>query len=79
VKANIPEMVSSGTQAGIRSRRKIENSIDEIKKFLNIDNHINWTGTFYQYTNRIAHLSYLRQKNKIKTNLSLLQRKMSLK
>lgn len=31
-KANIPEMVSPGTKAENDSRRKIENSLDEVKK-----------------------------------------------
>jgi len=68
-KANIPEMVSPGTKAGTNSRRKIENSLDEVKKYLNISNDIDWTGTFYQYVNRIAHLYYLREKNQIKAYL----------
>lgn len=68
-KANIPEMVSSGTKAGIDSRRKIENSLDELKKYLSVSDSIDWTGTFYQYVNRIAHLYYLREKNKIKAHL----------
>jgi len=68
-KANIPEMVSPGTKAGSNSRRKIENSLDEVKKYLSISDTIDWTGTFYQYVNRIAHLYYLKEKNKIKAHL----------
>ena len=69
-KANIPEMVSSGTDAKKpQSIKKIRNSLDEVKKYLNISNDIDWTGTFYQYVNRIAHLYYLREKNKIKAHL----------
>lgn len=68
-KANIPEMVSPGTKAKITSRSKIKNSLDEVKKYLNIGNDIDWTGTFYQYVNRIAHLYYLREKNQIKAHL----------
>ena len=68
-KANIPEMVSPGTKAKITSRSKIKNSLDEVKKYLNISNDIDWTGTFYQYVNRIAHLYYLREKNQIKAHL----------
>jgi hypothetical protein len=60
-KANIPEMVEPGTGAkNIKSINKIKSSLDDIKKYLNISNSIDWTGTFYQYTNRIAHLYYLR-------------------
>jgi len=68
-KANIPEMVSPGTKAKITSRSKIKNSLDEVKKYLNISNDIDWTGTFYQYVNRIAHLYYLRERNQIKAHL----------
>jgi len=69
-KANIPEMVSHGTGAkNPQSIKKIRNSLDEVKKYLNINNGIDWTRTFFQYTNRIAHLYYLREKNKIKAHL----------
>jgi len=36
---------------------------------LSVSDTIDWTGTFYQYVNRIAHLYYLREKNKIKAHL----------
>ncbi len=68
-KANIPEMVSPGTKAETDSRRKIENSLNEVKKYLSVSDTIDWTGTFYQYVNRIAHLYYLREKNQIKAHL----------
>jgi hypothetical protein len=68
-KANIPEMVSPGTKAGTNSRRKIENSFDEVKKYLSVSDTIDWTETFYQYVNRVSHLYYLREKNKIKAHL----------
>jgi len=69
-KANIPEMVSSGTGAkNPQSIKKIRNSLDEVKKYLSISDNIDWTGTFYQYVNRIAHLYCLREKNKIKAHL----------
>ena len=69
-KANIPEMVSPGTGAkNPQSIKKIRNSLDEVKKYLSVSDSIDWTGTFYQYVNRIAHLYYLREKNKIKAHL----------
>ncbi len=69
-KANIPEMVSPGTDAkNPQSIKKIRNSLDEVKKYLSVSDSIDWTGTFYQYVNRIAHLYYLREKNQIKTHL----------
>jgi hypothetical protein len=63
-KANIPELVSPATEAKEISRMLIEKSLNETKEFLNIKNDINWSGTFYQYTNRIAHLYFLREKCK---------------
>jgi hypothetical protein len=69
-KANIPEMVSPGTSAkSINSTNKIKDSLNEVKKYLNISNSIDWSGTFYQYTNRIAHLYYLRVLNNIDSTL----------
>jgi len=69
-KANIPEMVSPGTGAeNPQSIKKIRNSLDEVKKYLSVSDSIDWTGTFYQYVNRIAHLYYLREKNQIKAHL----------
>ena len=69
-KANIPEMVSSGTGAkNPQSIKKIRNSFNEVKKYLSVSDSIDWTGTFYQYVNRIAHLYYLREKNQIKAHL----------
>jgi len=63
-------MVSSGTGAkNPQSIKKIRNSLDEVKKYLSVSDTINWTGTFYQYVNRIAHLYYLIEKNKIKAHL----------
>ena len=69
-KANISEMASPGTGAkNPQSIKKIRNSLDEVKKYLSVSDTIDWTGTFYQYVNRIAHLYYLREKNKIKAHL----------
>lgn len=68
-KANIPEMVSPGTKAKSDPRREIGNLLDEVKKYLSVNDTIDWTGTFYQYVNRIAYLYYLREKNKIKAHL----------
>lgn len=64
-KANIPEMVSSPTGAGVKSLERIQDSMNKTKEFLNKDSSIvDWTGKFYQYTNRIAHLYFLREVKK---------------
>jgi hypothetical protein len=69
-KANIPELVSNGTSAtSKKSLELINKSLIEIKNFLNIKNNIDWSGKFYQYTNRIAHLYLLRELNKIPSYL----------
>lgn len=65
-KANIPEMVSPGTTAkNEKSIKLINKSLNETKSFLKIKNDIDWSSKFYQYTNRIAHLYFLREINKI--------------
>lgn len=68
-KANIPEMVSPPSGAGEKSMRLISKSLNETKKYLNKTNEIDWTGIFYQYTNRIAHLYFLRVLKKKKAYL----------
>jgi hypothetical protein len=30
---------------------------------------VDWTGTFYQYANRVAHLHFLREHNKVRAHL----------
>ena len=65
-KANIPEIVSSETGAGEISKELINKSLYETKNFLNIENNIDWSGKFYQYTNRLSHLYFLREKCKKK-------------
>lgn len=64
-KANIPEIVSSPSGASSpKSIVLIEASLMETKEFLGLKNDVDWSGTFYQYTNRLAHLYFLRQKHK---------------
>jgi hypothetical protein len=59
-KANIPELVSPATSAAGDSLVQIEASLEETKRYLRNQNPNNWSGTFYQYTNRIAHLYLFR-------------------
>lgn len=65
-KANISEIVSdpSGATNPV-SIKLINQSLSETKDYLNINNTIDWSSKFYQYTNRIAHLYYLRVLNNI--------------
>lgn len=71
-KANIPELVSSGTAATGRSRTRIEAELDETKAFLGVANDIPWSGKLYQYANRLAHLYLLRILNGVDAYLVFL-------
>lgn len=63
-KAHVPEIVSSPTKASPKSLKLIKQSLDSCKEYLNIGNPTNWAGTFYQYTNRLTHLYFLRTVNR---------------
>lgn len=62
-KAHISEMLSTGTGARNDSLQKIRVSLDKTKDFLNSRSERDWSSTFYQYTNRLAHLYLLRELN----------------
>lgn len=65
-KAHIPEVNSPESGASpTESLRRIAASLNETRAFLNADPIVDWTRTFYQYTNRIAHLYFLRELNGI--------------
>lgn len=65
-KAHITEIISSPTGAkSPSSKNLIIKSLNETKAFLNVTNDIDWSGKFYQYTNRLAHLYFLREKFKV--------------
>ena len=68
-KANIDEIVSPETKATEKSLALIKKSLDSLKKYLKVNNKVDWSGTFYQYTNRLAHLYFLRVLNKLSANL----------
>jgi hypothetical protein len=64
-KANIDEIVSPETKARGKSLEMIKKSLDASKKYLKVNNKADWSGTFYQYTNRLAHLYFFRALNKL--------------
>ena len=64
-KSHISELLSPKTGAGETSLRKIKKSLDETKTFLHSNSEHDWTSTFYQYTNRLAHLYLLRVLNEV--------------
>jgi len=64
-KAHIPELVSPRSRASEPALGKIAASMRSVQKALapqSVD-VVDWTGTFYQYANRIAHLYFLREDN----------------
>ena len=64
-KSHVPEMLSPGTGAGAESLRKIKGSLNDTKAYLNSQSKHDWSSTFYQYTNRLAHLYLLRVLNRV--------------
>ena len=71
-KAHIPEMVSSASKASPASLIRIEEGLAETRKALAPRTRVTWSGTFYQYTNRLAHLYFLRTLNSEKARLVFL-------
>jgi len=62
-KSHISELISSIHAKDKESIRKIKESLKETRKHLNSTAKVDWTQGFYQYTNRLAHLYLLREKN----------------
>ena len=63
-KAHIAEMVSPASKASPASLAKITRALEETRQALAPKSSMSWSGTFYQYTNRLAHLYFLRTLNK---------------
>jgi len=63
-KSHIPELISSLKAKNKDSTTKILESLEETRKSFGVKNDFEWTKTFYQYANRLAHMHLLR-KNKI--------------
>ena len=65
-KSHIAEISPSGTKAMAESSKTlIKSSLDEAKKFYGSSAEAEWSQTYYQYTNRLAHLYLLRQLNEL--------------
>lgn len=60
-KAHIAELCSPGSAARRASRRKIESALDKTRQALGAETRAPWIDLFYQLTNRIAHLYFLRE------------------
>jgi hypothetical protein len=68
-KAHIPEMVSPSSKATGDSEKQIAAALEQTRKALAPKSKVSWSGIFYQYTNRLAHLYLLRSLNGIRAHL----------
>jgi hypothetical protein len=64
-KAHIAELDSSESGAYPKSLQQIAKSLNATRTFLKANPSVDWTRTFYQYTNRLAYLYLLRELNQI--------------
>jgi hypothetical protein len=64
-KSHIRELISTMKAKDEGSVKKIRKSLQETKCFLNSNIETDWSHGFYQYTNRLAHLYLLREKNQL--------------
>lgn len=71
-KAHISEAASPGTKASPKSRRLIESSLHEARGFYAPKASAQWSGTFYQYANRLAHHYLFRRVNGLPSHLVFL-------
>ncbi|MEE8328967.1 MAG: hypothetical protein V3R54_03445 [Thermodesulfovibrionia bacterium] len=68
-KAHVEEIISNCGAKSPKSRKRIQRRFKETRELLKCKTSIDWTTGFYQYSNRIAHLYYLRHLNKINAYL----------
>jgi hypothetical protein len=71
-KAHIPELLSPPCQAAGHSLSVIKASLDRVKRALGSRASADWCMTYYQYTNRLAHLYFLRTLNQVPAYLVFL-------
>ena len=63
-KAHLSEMVTAPTQArGESALQRIRESLARVKSFTNSRSPADWSTSFYQYANRLAHLYWMRELN----------------
>lgn len=68
-KSHLDEMLSPPCGASLKSRATITRSLLEVQLQLGIASKIDWLGVGYQYTNRLAHLFFLRVLNRVPAHL----------
>jgi len=71
-KAHIPEAASPASGASPKSLAHIEASLEAARKHYAPKSTAVWSGTFYQYANRLAHQYYLQKLNNIPSLLIFL-------
>lgn len=71
-KAHIAEAASSGTKASPTSFELIQRSLAEARRFYAPKATAEWSGTFYQYANRLAHHYLFRKLNQLPSHLVFL-------
>jgi hypothetical protein len=64
-KSHIGELRSTLRAEATNSLRKICQSLTQTQGFLGVESLLDWGTPFYQYTNRLAHLYFLRELNKL--------------
>ena len=64
-KSHIGELFSISKAKAKNSLNKISKSLAQTQEFLGVKSHLDWSTPFYQYTNRLAHLYFLRELNKL--------------
>ncbi len=64
-KAHLGEIVSPACGASEPAMSLIRKSLNETREFMGVTSGSDWAGTYYQYTNRLAHLYLLRVLNDI--------------
>lgn len=68
-KANIPEAASPKSQASHGSLKMIRRSLRRVQRAIAPKCEYDWSGVFYQYANRLAHLYLLREINDLSAEL----------
>lgn len=71
-KAHIPEAASPGTGAAGDSLVLIQRSLEAARRYYAPRSKANWTGTFYQYANRLAFHHFLSRTNGLDSRLVFL-------
>ena len=71
-KAHAAEVASPGTKAGEVSASRIRSSLAEARGFYAPESEADWSGTFYQYANRLAHHYLLHELNGLPSHLVFL-------